>query len=377
MKTIIKKTSVDNIDMDTINQAGEIIRQGGLVAFPTETVYGLGADALNEEAAAKIYAAKGRPSDNPLIAHIADLEMLKPLVEEIPPVAEKLMDAFWPGPMTLIFNKSNLVPKGTTGGLDTVAVRYPNHPIAQALIKAAGVSIAAPSANLSGKPSPTLGEHVIDDMDGRIDMIIDGGMVGMGLESTIIDVTVNPPMILRPGFITYEMVKEIVLSSVASGTISFTITYEMVKEIVPDATEDRTIFTKPTKEFKPKAPGMKYRHYAPSADYTIYKGDEVKVAEKIIELANEKADEGKITGIITADQHLHMYQGRLNKSIKVVSLGDLEKPETVANHLFKALRDFDKVDTEFIFGEAFSEKNVGQAIMNRLTKAAGYNIIDV
>ena len=346
MKTIIKKTSVDNIDMDTINQAGEIIRQGGLVAFPTETVYGLGADALNEEAAAKIYAAKGRPSDNPLIAHIADLEMLKPLVEEIPPVAEKLMDAFWPGPM---------VPKGTTGGLDTVAVRYPNHPIAQALIKAAGVSIAAPSANLSGKPSPTLGEHVIDDMDGRIDMIIDGGMVGMGLESTIIDVTVNPPMILRPGFITYEM----------------------VKEIVPDATEDRTIFTKPTKEFKPKAPGMKYRHYAPSADYTIYKGDEVKVAEKIIELANEKADEGKITGIITADQHLHMYQGRLNKSIKVVSLGDLEKPETVANHLFKALRDFDKVDTEFIFGEAFSEKNVGQAIMNRLTKAAGYNIIDV
>ena len=236
-----------------------------------------------------------------------------------------------------------------------MAVRFPNHPIALELIEKSGVSIAAPSANLSGKPSPTMGEHVIDDLDGRIDMIIDGGMVGMGLESTIIDVTVNPPMILRPGFITYEM----------------------VKEIVPDATEDRTIFTKPTKEFKPKAPGMKYRHYAPSADYTIYKGDEVKVAEKIIELANEKADEGKITGIITADQHLHMYQGRLNKSIKVVSLGDLEKPETVANHLFKALRDFDKVDTEFIFGEAFSEKNVGQAIMNRLTKAAGYNIIDV
>ena len=355
MKTIIKKTSVDNIDMDTINQAGEIIRQGGLVAFPTETVYGLGADALNEEAAAKIYAAKGRPSDNPLIAHIADLEMLKPLVEEIPPVAEKLMDAFWPGPMTLIFNKSNLVPKGTTGGLDTVAVRYPNHPIAQALIKAAGVSIAAPSANLSGKPSPTLGEHVIDDMDGRIDMIIDGGMVGMGLESTIIDVTSKTPMILRPGFITYEM----------------------IKDVIGEVGVDKAILSKPTADFKPKAPGMKYRHYAPEADYTIYKGDEVKVAEKIIELANEKADEGKITGIITADQHLHMYQGRLNKSIKVVSLGDLEKPETVANHLFKALRDFDKVDTEFIFGEAFSEKNVGQAIMNRLTKAAGYNIIDV
>ena len=355
MKTIIKKTSVDNIDMDTINQAGEIIRQGGLVAFPTETVYGLGADALNEEAAAKIYAAKGRPSDNPLIAHIADLEMLKPLVEEIPPVAEKLMDAFWPGPMTLIFNKSNLVPKGTTGGLDTVAVRYPNHPIAQALIKAAGVSIAAPSANLSGKPSPTLGEHVIDDMDGRIDMIIDGGMVGMGLESTIIDVTVNPPMILRPGFITYEM----------------------VKEIVPDATEDRTIFTKPTKEFKPKAPGMKYRHYAPAADFRIFKGDANKVAQHIIDSANAKTEEGKKTGIITANQHLGLYQGKINENIKVVSLGDLDKPETIANMLFKALRDFDKEETEFIFGEAFSEDNIGWAIMNRLTKAAGYNIMDV
>lgn len=359
MKTIIVKIDKDNLKDDfavsQLEKAGEIIRNGGLVAFPTETVYGLGANALDEEAAKKVYEAKGRPSDNPLIVHISNLNMLDDIVTQVPEVAKKLMDAFWPGPMTLIFNKSGLVPKGTTGGLDTVAVRFPNHPIALELIEKSGVSIAAPSANLSGKPSPTMGEHVIDDLDGRIDMIIDGGMVGMGLESTIIDVTVNPPMILRPGFITYEM----------------------VKEIVPDATEDRTIFTKPTKEFKPKAPGMKYRHYAPSADYTIYKGDEVKVAEKIIELANEKADEGKITGIITADQHLHMYQGRLNKSIKVVSLGDLEKPETVANHLFKALRDFDKVDTEFIFGEAFSEKNVGQAIMNRLTKAAGYNIIDV
>lgn len=355
MKTIILETSTENMDMNGIEYAGQIIRQGGLVAFPTETVYGLGADALNEEAAAKIYAAKGRPSDNPLIAHIADMEMLKPLVKEIPDVAKKLMDAFWPGPMTLIFKKSDLVPKGTTGGLDTIAVRYPNHLIAQELIKAAGVSIAAPSANLSGKPSPTLGEHVIDDMDGRIDMIIDGGMVGMGLESTIIDVTCNPPMILRPGFITVEM----------------------VKKIVPDITEDKTIFTKPTEEFKPKAPGMKYRHYAPAADFKIYKGDDEKVAETIIKLANEMADAGKITGIITADQHLYMYQGKLNKNIKVVSLGDLDRPETVANHLFKALRDFDKVNAEFIFGEAFSEENVGQAIMNRLTKAAGYNIIDV
>ena len=355
MKTIIKKTSVDNIDMDTINQAGEIIRQGGLVAFPTETVYGLGADALNEEAAAKIYAAKGRPSDNPLIAHIADLEMLKPLVEEIPPVAEKLMDAFWPGPMTLIFNKSGLVPKGTTGGLNTVAVRFPNHPIALELIEKSGVSIAAPSANLSGKPSPTMGEHVIDDLDGRIDMIIDGGMVGMGLESTIIDVTSKTPMILRPGFITYEM----------------------IKDVIGEVGVDKAILSKPTADFKPKAPGMKYRHYAPEADYSIYRGTTEKVADKIIMLANEKADKGFKTGVITVDQHLNLYQGKLNKDIMVVSLGNLDKPETIANMLFKTLRDFDKADTKFIFGEAFSQHNVGWAIMNRLTKAAGYNIIDV
>lgn len=355
MKTIVVKTGLDNIDMEAIAKAGQIIRDGGLVAFPTETVYGLGADALNAEAAAKIYAAKGRPSDNPLIAHIAGIDMLKPLVKEIPAVAERLMEAFWPGPMTLIFNKSDVVPKGTTGGLDTVAVRYPNHPIAQALIKAAGVSVAAPSANLSGKPSPTLGEHVIDDMNGRIDMIIDGGMVGMGLESTIIDVTVTPPMILRPGFITEEM----------------------IKKVVGEIETDKAIFAKPEAGLKPKAPGMKYRHYAPSADFTIYRGDAGKVAEKIIFSANEKANDGKKTGIITADQHLKLYEGKIHNDIEVVSLGDLEKPETIANHLFKVLRDFDKMGCEYIYGEAFSQDNVGQAIMNRLTKAAGYNIIDV
>lgn len=355
MKTSIVKMDVNNINMNAISQAGAIIRNGGLVAFPTETVYGLGANALNAEASAKIYEAKGRPSDNPLIAHIADIDMLAPLVAEIPTAAVKLMDAFWPGPMTLIFNKSDVVPKGTTGGLDTVAVRYPDHPIAQALIKSAGVSIAAPSANLSGKPSPTLGEHVIDDMNGRIDMIIDGGMVGMGLESTIVDVTVNPPMILRPGFITEEMIQKVV------GTVE----------------TDKTIFTKPEAGIKPKAPGMKYRHYAPSADFKMYRGDVVNVSKKIILLANEKANAGIKTGIITANQHLHLYEGRLNNEITVVSLGDLDKPETIANNLFKVLRDFDKIETKFIFGETFSENNVGQAIMNRLTKAAGYNIIDV
>lgn len=355
MNTVIVKINKDDINQKAITQAGEIIKKGGLVAFPTETVYGLGANALDESASAKIYQAKGRPSDNPLIAHIADVDMLKPLVKEIPEKAKVLIDNFWPGPLTLIFEKSDVVPKGTTGGLETVAVRFPDHHIAIALIKAAGVSIAAPSANISGRPSPTLGEHVIDDMEGRIDMIIDGGMVGMGLESTIVDVTVEPPMILRPGFITKEMITK------AIGQVNV----------------DPAIIGKPQEDLKPKAPGMKYRHYAPVADYKIYKGDAIDVADKIIEKANEKAAEGKRTGIITADEHLHLYEGKLDKDVMVVSLGKLEAMESIANQLFKVLRDFDKTNTEFIFGEAFSEDNVGEAIMNRLTKAAGYNVINV
>lgn len=355
MNTKIVTIDTDNIDEAAIEEAGSIIRRGGLVAFPTETVYGLGANALDKEAAGKVYEAKGRPSDNPLIVHISDRKMIRPLVKNIPEAAEKLMDAFWPGPLTLIFEKSDSVPKETTGGLDTVAIRFPNHPIANRLIDAAGVCIAAPSANVSGKPSPTLGEHVVDDMNGRIDMIIDGGMVGMGLESTIIDVTVEPPMILRPGFITYEMASDVV------GQVNI----------------DRTILKKPDGEFKPKAPGMKYRHYAPTADYSIYKGEADKVADKIAFLANEKSNAGMKVGIITADQHLKLYEGKLNEDIKLVSLGDLDKPETIANKLFMALRNFDKINTQFIFGEAFSEDNVGRAIMNRLTKAAGYNIVDV
>ena len=284
MDTLIVKMNSENIDNESIKKAGEIIREGGLVAFPTETVYGLGANALNKEAAKKIYAAKGRPSDNPLIAHIANEEMLKPLVKEIPEVAKKLMDAFWPGPMTLIFNKSDIVPKDTTGGLDTVAIRMPNHPIAQALIK----------------------EAVIDQVE-----------------------------------------------------------------------TDKAILTKPTDGLRPKAPGMKYRHYAPKADFRMYDGEEEKVANEIIKVANEKDSQGYVTGILTSDQNKHFYEGKVNDGVVIVSLGDLDKPETIANHLFKALRDFDKMEAQFIFGETFSRKDVGDAIMNRLTKAAGYNIIDV
>ena len=355
METIIRKIDKNKIDEDIMEQAGRILRDGGLVAFPTETVYGLGANALDEEAAKKTYEAKGRPSDNPLIVHIAELSYLSKITEEIPKKAIQLAEAFWPGPLTMIFKKTDAVPYGTTGGLDTVAIRMPNHPIAQALIKEAGVSIAAPSANLSGKPSPTLGEHVIDDMDGRIDMIIDGGMVGMGLESTIIDVTVEPPMILRPGFITKEM----------------------LKEVIDQVETDKAILTKPTDGLRPKAPGMKYRHYAPKADFRMYDGEEEKVANEIIKVANEKDSQGYVTGILTSDQNKHFYEGKVNNGVVIVSLGDLDKPETIANHLFKALRDFDKMEAQFIFGETFSRKDVGDAIMNRLTKAAGYNIINL
>ena len=228
------------VDREGMDQAGEIIKKGGLVAFPTETVYGLGANALDADASAKIYAAKGRPSDNPLIVHIADFSALDFIVKEIPESARKLAEAFWPGPLTMIFRKKETVPYGTTGGLETVAVRMPDHPVALALIRAGGGYIAAPSANTSGRPSPTKASHVADDMNGKIDVIIDGGDVGIGLESTIVDLTVPQPMILRPGYITKEM----------------------LEDVLTCVEEDCTMMRDDSGQ-APKAPGMKYRHYAP------------------------------------------------------------------------------------------------------------------
>ena len=356
MDTIIEKITGDAAkDNAILERAAQIIKKGGLVAFPTETVYGLGGDAFDADAARKIYAAKGRPSDNPLIVHIAHVEELKDLSDNIPKMAYRVADKFWPGPLTMIVQKNDRVPSTVTGGLDTVAVRLPSNETARRFIELSGTYIAAPSANLSGRPSPTKASHVTEDLAGRIDMIIDGGDIEIGLESTIVDLTGEVPVILRPGYVTGEM----------------------LSETVGEVRLDPALMTGVASDVKPKAPGMKYRHYAPSADYTIYKGDEVKVAEKIIELANEKADKGFKTGVITVDQHLNLYQRKLNKDIMVVSLGNLDKPETIANMLFKTLRDFDKAGTKFIFGEAFSQHNVGWAIMNRLTKAAGYNIIDV
>lgn len=339
------------IDLNRLKRAADILKNGGLVAFPTETVYGLGANALNEEAAGKIYAAKGRPSDNPLIAHIADFGDLDPLVAEIPEAGRKLMEAFWPGPLTLIFLKSDLVPYGTTGGLDTVAVRMPSDPVAKALIRLAGVPVAAPSANTSGRPSPTTADHVWQDMNGKIDMIVDGGPVGIGVESTIIDVSGDVPMILRPGAVTREM---------AGSVLGFEIGLD------PAITENGPM----NADVRPKAPGMKYKHYAPKADLTLVEGQPEAVIECINRLAMEKIDAGCRVGIICTEETKAEYPFGI-----VRSMGVRAREETIAHNLYAVLREFDDLEADYIFSESFSRDHLGQAIMNRLSKAAGYHII--
>lgn len=337
-------------DREVLEKAAAIIRAGGLVAFPTETVYGLGANALDEAAAKKIYAAKGRPSDNPLIAHVSCLEEIAPLVSNMPENGKKLAKAYWPGPMTMVFPKSAIVPYGTTGGLDTVAIRMPSDPIAAELIRLSGVPIAAPSANTSGRPSPTRADHVLQDMDGKIDAIIDGGPVGIGLESTIVDVTEEMPMVLRPGAITVEMLRETV------GKVGI----------------DPAILGPVSADVRPKAPGMKYRHYAPKADLTLVEGGTEAVVETINRLAGEKLAEGRKVGIICTDETKDRYPAGMLESI-----GARARQETVAHNLYAVLRDFDDRGAEYIFSEGFSEDNLGRAIMNRLNKAAGYHILKV
>lgn len=346
----VRITDPEHIREEDLEEAAVVLRNGGLVAFPTETVYGLGANALDERAAKKIYEAKGRPSDNPLIAHISGPEELAPLVEEIPGAAEKLMERFWPGPLTMIFRKKEIVPYGTTGGLDTVAVRMPSDPIARKLISMAKVPVAAPSANLSGRPSPTTAEHVWQDMAGRIDIIVDGGPVGIGLESTIVDVTGEIPTVLRPGAVTMEMLEETL------GRV----------EIDP-------AILGPMKEgTKPKAPGMKYRHYAPKAEMTLVEGEMEQVVRSINRLAKKSLADGKKVGIICTDETRSCYPAGMVRSI-----GIRAKEETVAHNLYAVLREFDDLGADVIYSESFPGDQIGQAIMNRLTKAAGYHIIHV
>lgn len=347
---LVKIEDTKQIKDEELAEAAQILRDGGLVAFPTETVYGLGANALDEAAAKKIYAAKGRPSDNPLIAHISCLEELKPLVAYIPEAGRKLAEAYWPGPLTMVFPKSDIVPYGTTGGLDTVAVRMPSDPVANRLIKLAGVPVAAPSANTSGRPSPTTAQHVWQDMEGKIEMILDGGPVGIGVESTIVDVSGDVPTLLRPGAITMEMLRETV------GRVEI----------------DPAIQAPPSADLRPKAPGMKYRHYAPHADLQLVEGETDKVVETINALVKEKLAEGKKVGVICTDETKDRFpQGEAR------SVGLRAKEETIAHNLFAVLREFDDLDVDCIYSESFSKDHLGQAIMNRLTKAAGYHVLKV
>ena len=348
METIIRKIDKNNIDPEVIEEAGNILKNGGLVAFPTETVYGLGADALKEEAAKKTYAAKGRPSDNPLIVHIADYEDLKAVAVNIPAKTDALAAHFWPGPLTMIFEKSEVVPYGTTGGLDTVAVRMPSDPVAAAVIRAAGGFVSAPSANTSGRPSPTTAQHVSEDLDGKIDMILDSGSVDIGLESTILDMTVEPPMILRPGAITADMFEEVI------GPVSV----------------DETILGSESNK-APKAPGMKYTHYSPKAEVFLVKGEQTAVAERINALAAAERAAGKKVGVMATEETKTLYHADI-----ILSLGSRAKPEEIGANLFKTLRKFDFLGVDVVYSEVFSEKGEGMAIMNRLNKAAGYRVLE-
>lgn len=344
MKTIIEKIDKNNLNMETIEQAGEILKNGGLVAFPTETVYGLGADALDEEAAKKTYAAKGRPSDNPLIVHIAEISALDKIAAYIPEETVVLAREFWPGPLTMIFDKTEIVPYGTTGGLDTVAVRMPSDLAARELILAAGGYVSAPSANTSGRPSPTTAAHVQEDLYGKIDMILDGGSVDIGLESTILDMTVKPPMILRPGAITAEMISEVI------GEVSI----------------DQAIINSESKQ-APKAPGMKYRHYAPKAKLMIVEGNIREEVLAIRQLAFEAMRNNKPVGIIATNETIKYYTNGIVKNI-----GSREDEHTIAKNLYAVLREFDEEEVEEIYSESFALQGIGKAIMNRLEKAAGH-----
>ena len=347
---IVKITDKEQLKDEELLEAARILREGGLVAFPTETVYGLGGNALDEHASEKIYAAKGRPSDNPLIAHISCMEELPALVREVPEAGRRLAEAYWPGPLTMIFRKKDEVPYETTGGLETVAVRMPSDPVASRLIRLAGVPVAAPSANTSGRPSPTRAEHVIEDLNGKIDMIIDGGQVGIGVESTIVDVSGETPVLLRPGAVTMEMLEAVL------GRVDI----------------DPAITGPVSADIKPKAPGMKYRHYAPKAEMVLVEGEMEQVVRNINQETKKAQKEGKTAGIICTEESRNLYPEGILEVI-----GSREHEETVAHNLFAVLREFDNRKVDCIFSESFSRDQLGQAIMNRLCKAAGYHIVKV
>ena len=349
MKTKVAIIKDVNKDIEYLKEAAHIIYNGGVVAFPTETVYGLGANALKEDAVDKIFKAKGRPQDNPLIVHVAS-KNIDYLVKEIPEVAKELIDKFWPGPLTIILKKKDIIPNRTSANLESVGIRMPSNEIALKLIELSGCPVAAPSANISGRPSPTDVERCIEDLDGKIDYIVGGSQSDVGVESTIVDCTVMPPIVLRPGGITLEM----------------------LREVCRDITIDKAIQGKPDENLKPTAPGMKYRHYAPNAKLKIIKGNKEKTIEKINEIVQNYIDNQKKVAILSTEE----LSSRFPLG-EIINLGSEKNLYDVARNLFEALRKCDDINVDYILCQAFEEKGVGLAIMNRLNKAAGFDILEV
>lgn len=343
------KTRVIKPDEAALNEAAALIREGKLVGLPTETVYGLGANALNPEAVRDIFEAKGRPGDNPLIVHISCMEELQPLIAAPPsPFAQRLAEAYWPGPLTMIFPRSEIVPLRTTGGLETVAVRMPAHPIAREVIRRSGLPIAAPSGNRSGRPSPTSAAHMLEDMSGRIPLILDGGDCEVGVESTVLDMTGAIPRILRPGGVTPEMIQKICGACEVDGAVM-----------------------RPLKENeKPRSPGMKYRHYAPQGQLTIYRGDAEKVARAICAAYDQALADGRHPLILALDGNRALYGAR-----RCDSLG--QDAQGMAHAVFAALRNADGAQADLIFSEAVEAEGIGLAVMNRLGRAAAFHIVEV
>ncbi len=348
METRVLKINDAERDCSAILEAARLIQAGEVVAFPTETVYGLGANALDAAAVQKIFEAKGRPSDNPLIVHISKCQDVDRLVRELPPAASSLMERFWPGPLTMIFKKSHLIPDTVTAGLDTVAIRMPRHPVALKLIERSEVPIAAPSANRSGHTSPTMAQHVLDDLGGRIPLILDGGRCEVGLESTVLDMTAEVPTILRPGGITYEMLTQVL------GEVRV---------------DDGAL--KPVKGQRVKSPGMKYTHYAPRAQVVVVRGELDQMVDKINAMAQEYMKQGMEVGILATHETKDYY-----KEVKVLVLGSRTQPAVMASNLFWALRQFDDLGVDIVLAEWIETREEGLAIMNRMLRAAAFRVVD-
>jgi len=350
-KTLVLKVNPQAPEVDAIRVAADFIEKGGLVAFPTETVYGLGADALNPEAVLALFEAKKRPLDNPPIVHVGNVKDVYRLAKEVPSKTERLMKSFWPGPLTLIFKRSEIVPNVTVCGLDTIAIRMPKHNVALALIRESGCPIAAPSANLAGKPSPTTAKHVLEDLDGRIDAVLDAGPTRIGVESTVLDMTVDPPQILRPGGTPYE---------------------ELQKTLGRVVLHPVAIAEKEVQVEKARSPGVKHKHYAPNAEVIVVEGELSAVTGKVKKLAESYMRKGEKVGILATDETITHY-----KADSVKSLGSRSDLAVIAKNLFRLLREFDLEGVDVIIAEGVPAEGLGLAVMNRLRKASGYNIFKV